>query len=86
MPSEAIQRAHFEFVLWAIRRAGEEPLAKRIQLYRCIAEVCGEPAGRRELLRRADELEQADGKFREFLLNFEVAHAPKNVASDGGAQ
>lgn len=84
MPSEERRRAHFDFIVWALRHAAAEPTPQRIRLYRSIAEVCGEPAGREELLRRAADLERADQQCQEFTLTFEAAHAgAPNLSGDG---
>jgi propanediol dehydratase small subunit len=53
----------FDFVL---ERAADEPVRRRIEIYRALAEYAGSAQDRTQLLAIADELEQAEANCREF--------------------
>jgi hypothetical protein len=55
---------------WALRLAESEPVADRIKIYRALAEWCGDPAETQELHARANDLEKAHYRCREFALDF----------------
>lgn len=61
---------HSELIGFVLDRAQEESPRKRARLYRALAEVCGRPEERDELVSLASNLEKADGLCCEFILSF----------------
>lgn len=56
----------FDFVL---ERAADEPVRRRIEIYRALAEYAGCIADAGELRHMATELEDAEGRCREFTFS-----------------
>jgi hypothetical protein len=50
-------------------REHDLPIARRVLLYRGLAEICGDAAETRELIQLAHDLESAERRCREFRFN-----------------
>lgn len=57
-------------IQFTLEQATTQPVAKRIELYRTLAAICGDVVERKELLAMADQLEQSEKTFREFVFSF----------------
>jgi hypothetical protein len=60
----------YDFVL---EKAADEPLRRRLVLYRALAEVMPSPKECRELSRLADELEAIEARHQQLLLDLRGA-------------
>lgn len=58
----------FDFVL---DKAMAEPARRRVEIYRALAEVAGDPVVTKDLTRLAGELEEADRRCREFTWRYQ---------------
>lgn len=58
----------FDFVL---DKALAEPARKRVEIYRALAEIAGDPVMTRDLQKLARELEEADRRCREFTWRYQ---------------
>ncbi len=59
-----------EVVRFAKEKADEQPVLKRIRLYRGLAVLCGDPETKTELNKLANELDAAERHCREFKFKF----------------
>jgi hypothetical protein len=55
---------------FCLEHAEDAPVARRISLYRGLAEFCGDAGRAAKLRRMADDLELADLRCREFRFTF----------------
>lgn len=67
MPSNSNLIAVIRFVL---ENAESAPLDKRIQIYRGLADICGDESESKELCAIAAELEKVHHHSRQFLFDF----------------
>jgi hypothetical protein len=58
----------FDYVL---EHAAVEPARKRVELYRALAEIAGDPVLTNDLNKLADSLEEADRRCREFTWRYQ---------------
>jgi len=68
-PSQ-IAKDHNALVRFVLESASNEPAARRISIYRGLAEVCGDDWERQGILALAAELEAVEQHYRQFTFNF----------------
>jgi hypothetical protein len=63
---------HEKLVQFVLEQSAEQPLSRRISLYRSLAEIVGNQKDTLRLKRLAEELERADKRCAEFTFQFGV--------------
>lgn len=61
---------HEKIIQFVLEQSAQQPLCKRISLYRSLAEIAGSPKDTQQLKTLADELECADARCAEFAFHF----------------
>lgn len=59
-----------QLIKFVLDAAVDQPVRKRMQLYRGLAEIIGEEKEARALLKLANDLEQSEALCREFAFSF----------------
>lgn len=73
---------HATIVSFVLEKAADEPVAKRIQLYRSLAQIIGNDEESAGLLAQANALEQAEIACAQFAFSFNLPKsAPKTKAT-----
>ena len=72
---------HATIVSFVLEKAADEPVSKRIQLYRSLADMIGNEPETAMLMAQANALEQAEIACAQFAFNFNLPKpAPKTKA------
>lgn len=61
---------HEKIIQFVLEQSEQQPLARRISIYRSLAETVGSPKETQRLKNMAEELERADQRCAEFAFYF----------------
>jgi hypothetical protein len=59
-----------DLIQFVLESAAEQPIRKRIVLYRGLARICGEEREARQLNRMADDLQESEKLHAELIFSF----------------
>lgn len=59
-----------ELIRFVLESSDQQPVHRRVTLYRGLANICGDETEAKQLTTLADELEKADARCAEFIFSF----------------